>query len=86
LEVNQEKGNLFCLIQLLKEALKKYSASELKFLLCDCKGVEFNEYTDSKVENILACESSSSVEKIVENLNLSNKSLKAEENFSKGIM
>jgi hypothetical protein len=64
------KGKSVLLNTIIKRGIEKYSANELKFLLCDCKGVEFNEYIDSDIKSILACESSSSVEKIVEKLKI----------------
>jgi len=62
------KGKSVLLNTIIYNAIKQYSKSELRFMLFDCKGVEFNEFKGN--EHILECESTSNIATIVEKLKL----------------
>jgi hypothetical protein len=62
------KGKSVLLNTIIKHAKEKYRADEIKFLLFDCKGVEFNDYKNDKY--VLDCESTSDIPSIIAKLKI----------------
>ena len=60
------KGKSVLLETIIKRACEKYNSSDLKFMLFDCKGVEFNDFNID--EYILLRENSGNIQTIVEKL------------------
>lgn len=60
------KGKSVLLNTIIKRGMEKYRKDELRFMLFDCKGVEFNEYQGDPY--VLECQSTANIPTIVEKL------------------
>ena len=60
------KGKSVLLETIIKRGCEKYNSSDIKFMLFDCKGVEFNNFNND--EYILLRENSGDIQTIVEKL------------------
>lgn len=62
------KGKSVLLNSIIKGGMEKYRKDDLRFMLFDCKGVEFNEYQNDPY--VLECQSTANIPTIVEKLKL----------------
>ena len=62
------KGKSVLLNTIINNTMNSYKESEVKFVLFDCKGVEFNEYKNNKF--VIECQSTADISLVVEKLKI----------------